>query len=277
LDNDVKDSIKKKIYIVSDGTGQSAINVIKASLIQFEDVHSILRVFSKADNINEIKKIIKLAREEQPFIAFTIVKKELREYIHKCCHNEGLLHHDILGPPIDKLSSYLGVAPKENPNLLRKVDDRYFKRIDAIEFTINNDDGKNVKKIHEADVVILGLSRTSKTPTSYFLAQQGYKVVNIPIVPEVPLPKEIFEIDQNKVVCLVMDPEVLQKIRSARLKHYKTSSNYTNLSKIFDEVEMVYDLIKKNRQWHIIDTTNKSIEETSREIISAVFGQELIF
>ena len=273
--NDGKD--KKKIYIVSDGTGQSAINVIKACLIQFENSHSILRIFSKADNKQEIKRIMKLAKEEQPFVTFTIAIKVLREYVHKCCHNEGLLHHDILGPPIDKLAAYLEAEPQENPNLLRRVDDTYFKRIEAMEFTITNDDGKNVKKIHEADLVILGLSRTSKTPTSYFLAQQGYKVVNIPIVPEVPLPKEVYEIDQNKVVCLVMDPEVLQKVRSARLKHYRTNSSYTDLSKIFDEVEMVYDLIKRNRRWHIVDTTNKSIEETSREIISAVFGQELIF
>lgn len=264
---------KKLVYIISDGTGQSAINVLKASMIQFGESDSALRVFSKVDNEDKIRSIIAKAREEAAFVAFTIAKKETRELVHEVCHNEGLMHHDILGPPIEKLSTFLGSEPKEDANLLRKVDSKYFERIDAIEFSINNDDGKNTKKVFEADLIILGLSRTSKTPTSYFLAQQGYKVVNIPLVPEVPVPEEVFKVDQDRVVCLVMDPEVLQKVRSARLKHYRTRSSYTELRKIFDEVEMVYDLIKKNRMWHIVDTTNKSVEETAREIIGTVFGQ----
>ncbi|MCW9050340.1 MAG: kinase/pyrophosphorylase, partial [Deltaproteobacteria bacterium] len=193
--------------------------------------------------------------------------------VHEICQNEGLKHVDILGPPLEELSAYLGIEPKEDANLLRRVDSKYFKRIDAIEFSMKYDDGQNIDKIFEADIIILGLSRTSKTPTSYFLAQQGYKVVNIPLMPEVPIPKEVYQVDQNRVVCLVMDSEVLQKIRSARVKHYKTQSNYTDLRRIFDEMEMVYDLTKKNRKWRIVDTTNKSVEETAREIISMVFGQ----
>jgi regulator of PEP synthase PpsR (kinase-PPPase family) len=101
--------------------------------------------------------------------------------------------------------------------------------------------------------------------------------VNIPLMPEVPIPAEVFEVDQNRVVCLIMDSEVLQKIRRARIKHYKTESSYTNLRRIFDEMEMVYELTKKNKQWHIVDTTNKSVEETAREIISMTFGQSQEF
>lgn len=268
---------KKLVYVISDGTGQSAINVMKASLIQFDDSKSVLRVFSKIDDPNRIRSILNKATSEDAFVAFTIAKLELRKLVHEICHNEGLMHHDILGPPIEKLSAFLDETPRQDSNLLRKVDSKYFQRIDAIEFSINNDDGKNTKKVFEADIVILGLSRTSKTPTSYFLAQQGYRVVNIPLVPEVPIAEEIFQIDQNRVVCLIMDPEVLQKVRSARLKHYRTTSRYTELRQIFDEVEMVYDLIKKHRMWHVVDTTNKSVEETAREIISAVFGQDQEF
>jgi len=264
---------EKLVYIISDGIGQSAINVLKASMIQFDLSSSALRVFSKSGNMGKIINILEKAQEENAFVAFTIAKKETREQVHEMCQNMGLMHLDILGPPIERLAAYLGTEPREDPNLLRKVDSKYFERIDAIEFSMKYDDGQDIKKIFEADIVILGSSRTSKTPTSYFLAQQGYKVVNIPLMPEVPIPDEIYQVDQNRVVCLVMDSEVLQKIRSARVKHYKTRSRYTDLKHIFSEMEMVHNLIRKNRKWHIVDTTNKSVEETAREITSMVFGQ----
>lgn len=262
----------KKVFIISDGIGQSAMNVLKASLIQFDVPSSVLRVFSRVDNPERIRGILEKAKEVNAFVAFTIAKQETRKLVHETCLELGLLHHDILGPPIEKLSTYLGVEPTEGTNLLRKVDSKYFERIDAIEFTMKYDDGQDVNKVFEADIIILGLSRTSKTPTSYLLAQQGYKVVNIPLMPEVRIPDEVYQVDQNRIVCLIMDSEVLQKIRQTRIKHYKTESTYTDLRKIFDEMEMVYELTKKNKQWHIIDTTNKSVEETAREIISMVFG-----
>ncbi|MDK2793165.1 MAG: [pyruvate, water dikinase]-phosphate phosphotransferase / [pyruvate, water dikinase] kinase [Deferribacteres bacterium] len=272
-DGDAKAS--KKIYILSDGTGQSAINILRACLIQFDDSQVRVSVYSKMDSEEKIRNILSKVSREDCFVAFTMAKKSLRQTVHEICHTNGISHHDILGPPVDKLQKFLKKTPKENPNLLRRVDSKYFKRIEAVEFCISHDDGKSLKGIHEADIVLLGLSRTSKTPTSFFLGQQGYKVINIPIVPEVDLPKEVFEVDQNKVVCLIMEPEVLQKVRLARLKHYKTTSRYTDLRKIFEEVEMVYDLVARNRNWHVVDTTNKSVEETAREIIIKVYGREL--
>lgn len=264
----------KRVYIISDGIGQSAMNVLKASMIQFDLPPSALRVFPRVDRTEKIQSILEKAKQEKALVAYTIAKEETRNLVHELCEYLGLLHLDILGPPLERLTAYLGRKPKEGANLLRRVDSKYFERIAAIEFTMQYDDGKDVNKVYEADIVILGLSRTSKTPTSYFLAQQGYKVVNIPLMPEVPIPEEVYKIDQNRVVCLVMDSEVLQKIRNARIKHYRTKSNYTDLGRIFNEMEMVYDLIKKNRKWHIIDTTNKSVEETAREIIGMVFGEK---
>ncbi len=267
------DLVKKRIYVISDGIGQSATTIMEACLIQFNCSASMLRVFSRITDPGKIRDIIEKAKEKDAFVAYTIASTENRALVHELCEREGLLHHDILGPPIEKLSSYLGSVAQEGANLLRRVDSDYFKRIDAIEFTMKYDDGLDSKKVAEADIIILGLSRTSKTPTSYFLAQQGYKVVNIPIVPEIPIPQEIFAVDQNRIVCLVMDSEVLQKVRSARVKNYKTKSSYTDLQRIFNEMEMVYDLIKKNRKWHVVDTTNKSVEETAREITAMIFGQ----
>jgi len=266
---------EKLVYIISDGTGQSATSLLKASLIQFDLSSSVLRIFSKIDNPEKVKSTLEKAKADGAFVAYTIAKQEIRKHVHEICQKEGLMHHDLLGPPIEKLAAYLGIEPKEDVNLLRRVDSKYFERIDAIEFSMKYDDGQDVNKVFEADIVILGLSRTSKTPTSYYLAQLGYKIVNIPLMPEVPIPEEVYKVDQNRVVCLVMDSEVLQKIRSARVKHYRTPNKYTDLRHIFLEMEMVHNLIKKNRKWHIVDTTNKSVEETAREIISMVYGHVL--
>jgi len=242
-------------------------------MIQFDVPASSLQVFSKMENPERIKGILDQAREAGAFVFFTIAKQDIRTLVHETCEQQRLMHHDILGPPIEKLAQYLGSPPKEDANLLRRVDSKYFERIDAIEFTMKYDDGQDVNRVFEADVIILGLSRTSKTPTSYYLAQQGYKVVNIPLTLETPIPAEVYKVDQNRIVCLTMDAEVLQKVRNARVKHYRTRSNYTDLMRIFNEMEMVHELIRKNRLWHKVDTTNKSVEETAREIIGMAFGQ----
>jgi regulator of PEP synthase PpsR (kinase-PPPase family) len=139
---------------------------------------------------------------------------------------------------------------------------------------MGHDDGRGVERLKDADVVLVGLSRTSKTPTSLFLAQEGYKAANVPIVPGIPLPEELFEIDQHKIVCLNVDPEVLQKVRRVRQKHSALKPSYSDFRKVFGEVEYVWDLVKKNRSWTVVDTTNKSIEETAWEIIHHVFGDD---
>jgi len=266
--------LKKKVYVLSDGIGQSAITVLKASLIQFDSADVIISVHTKIDTEERICEIIKKAKEDNAFVVYTIVKHGLSDVIGKKCDENGVIHYDIISPFIHKLKEFMGKEPVEDPSLLRKVDDKYFKRIEAMEFTLNNDDGRSSEKIIEADIVVLGLSRTSKTPTSFFLALMGYKVVNIPIVEGMDLPDDVFKKDPKKVVLLMMEPEVLQKVRKERLKEYNTESSYTRLKDINNEIESVYDLAKKNRRWHRINTTNKSIEETAREIILRIFGHE---
>jgi len=265
----------ERIYIVSDGTGQSAMSMMRAALLQFDEPDVKFTVYSMVNREDQLMSILNHAKVDDSFIAYTMVTKAHRDTIRKFCLENNLKCVDLLGAPLDNLESYLGQKQLEKPGLLRKVDEKYFKRIEAMEFTLTHDDGKLVKGIEHADLVVLGLSRTSKTPTSFFLAQQGFKVVNIPLVPEIPIPPEVFEVEQHKIVLLVMDPEVLQKVRSARLRHYKTTSNYNNLPKIFAEVEFCYELIRKNRKWSMIDTTNKSIEETAREIIHTVYGRDM--
>jgi regulator of PEP synthase PpsR (kinase-PPPase family) len=263
----------KKIYIISDATGQSALHILRAAIVQFEHARAKMMVFHDIDSKAGLKKILTQARTDKALIAFTFVRKEMRDSATEYCLKNKIYHLDILGPLINNLSSYLRLEPLETPTLLRKVDERYFKRIDAIEYTMGHDDGRGVERLKDADVVLVGLSRTSKTPTSLFLAQEGYKAANVPIVPGIPLPEELFEIDQHKIVCLNVDPEVLQKVRRVRQKHSALKPSYSDFRKVFGEVEYVWDLVKKNRSWTVVDTTNKSIEETAWEIIYHVFGE----
>ncbi len=264
----------KKIYILSDATGQSGLHILRAALVQFEHARTRIMLFHDIDSTAGLKKVLVQARSEKALIAFTFVKKEMRDYASEYCLKNKMFHLDILGPLISNLGSYLQKEPLETPSLLRKVDERYFKRIEAIEYTLGHDDGRDAERLRDADIVIVGLSRTSKTPTSFFLAQEGYKVANVPIVPGIDLPAELFAIDQSKIVCLSVDPEILQKVRMARQKQFGLKSSYSDFRKIFTEVEFVRDLIRRHRNWKVVDTTNKSIEETAWEIIHHVFGEE---
>ncbi len=177
----------KKIYIISDATGQSGLHILRAALVQFEHARTRILLFHDIDSKSALKKVLDQARADKSLVAFTFVRKDMRSHATDYCLKHNLYHLDILGPLINNLSAYLRLEPLETPTLLRKVDERYFKRIDAIEYTLNHDDGRGAERLHEADIVILGLSRTSKTPTSFFLAQEGYKVANVPIVPDIPL------------------------------------------------------------------------------------------
>ena len=267
-------STPKKIFIISDATGQSGLHILRAALVQFKHARTKMLLFHDIDTRAELKKVLDHAREQKALVGFTIVKKEMRDFANEYCLKHEIIHHDILGPLILNLSVFLRMEPLETPSLLRRVDARYFKRIDAIEFTLGHDDGRDTERLKEADIVIVGVSRSSKTPTAFFLAQEGYKVANVPIVTEVPLPEELSAIDQEKIVCLKIDPEVLQKVRMIRQKRSALKSSYTDLRKIFAEAEFVEDLIRKHRTWKVVDTTNKSVEETAWEIIHKVFGDE---
>jgi regulator of PEP synthase PpsR (kinase-PPPase family) len=263
----------KKIFIISDATGQSGLHIMRAAIVQFERARLKMSLFHNIDSNDSLQEILDNARSTKALIAFTFVKKEMRDYTVEYCTKNRIFHLDILGPLINNLSSYLQQEPRETPMALRKVDERYFKRIDAIEYALQHDDGRGAERLREADIIILGLSRTSKTPTSFFLAQEGFKVANIPVVPGIPLPEELFKVNQRKVICLNMDPHVLQKVRMVRQKHSNLDHSYSDFKKIFADVEYIWGIARKNRNWKVIDTTNKSIEETSWEIIHYIHNE----
>jgi hypothetical protein len=171
---------------------------------------------------------------------------------------------------ITALSGWLGEQPHSTPGLMHRADAEYFRRIEAVEFTVKVDDGKEPRMLEKADIVLVGVSRTSKTPLSVFLAYKGFKVANVPLVVDRDPPAQLFAVDPRKVFALTIDPESLQEIRRSRLQtmRMREGTNYGQMDYILAELEYAEDLFRRNRQWTLINVTNKALEETAALILS---------
>src|SRR6056297_2292937 len=257
------------ILAVSDSIGETAEQISRAVLRQFDiDNQNIIR-FSHTDEIEKIDKILKEAEKLNAVIVFTIVIDDLKKYITEKSKDRNIIAIDVITPLMNPLMEYFGLKPKETPGLLREMDERYFRRVEAIEFAVKYDDGKSTRGIKEADIVLIGISRTSKTPLSMYMANQNIKVTNFPIVPEVEPPKEIFEIKPKKIIGLTANPEHLNRIRKERLKALglKDNASYADLNRIVEELEYSTKLMKKIG-CKVIDISNKAIEETAGIILN---------
>ena len=156
------------------------------------------------------------------------------------------------------------------PGLLHAVNDEYYKRVEAMEFTLNHDDGRNLESLHLTDVILIGVSRTSKTPLSVYLSQHGIKVVNIPMIKGQPLPKELFEVDQRKIFALTIDAHSLSEIRKNRLQRLganRHQGDYAEEDKIVEEIEWANNIFKENKRWPVFNVTDKALEETAADIM----------
>jgi regulator of PEP synthase PpsR (kinase-PPPase family) len=160
------------------------------------------------------------------------------------------------------------MEPDYQPGLHHAVNDEYFEKVAAVEFTLNHDDGRNIRSLEEADVILIGISRTSKTPLSIFLSLEGLKVVNIPIVMGLPVPEKVFEVDQRKIFCLTIDPSTLHEIRKNRLTRLGVDQggDYADIHKVVQEVEWANDLYAQNQRWPVFNVTGKALEETAADI-----------
>src|SRR6056297_3069290 len=257
------------ILAVSDSIGETAEQISRAVLRQFDiDNQNIIR-FSHTDEIEKIDKILKEAEKLNAVIVFTIVVDELKKYMIEKSKEKNIIAIDVITPLMNPLIEHFGLKPKKTPGLLREMDERYFKRVEAIEFAVKYDDGKSTKGIKEADIVLIGISRTSKTPLSMYLANNNIKVANFPLVPEVEPPQEIFEINRKKIVGLTAKPEHLNRIRKERLKALglKDNASYADLNRIVEELEYSSDLMKKIG-CKTIDISDKAIEETAGIILN---------
>ena len=262
---------KINIYAVSDSVGETAEQVARAVMRQFDVAEFNIRRFSYVSDKEAIDNIISRAMEENSFIVFTLVVEELRDYLAEQAVLNNIGAVDILTPVLLPLVKQLGLSPKFEPGLLRKLDERYFKKVEAVEFAVKYDDGKDTRGILLADIVLVGVSRTSKTPLSMYLAHKNIKVANIPLVPEVSPPEELKLISPKRIIGLTLNIDNLNKIRKERLKAMglKDTANYANLERIYEELYYAEEIMKK-LNCMVIDTTDKAVEETASIILDYI-------
>ncbi|KAL9456273.1 hypothetical protein AB3S75_005488 [Citrus x aurantiifolia] len=271
----------KSIYMVSDGTGWTAEHSVNAALGQFE--HCLVdrncavntHLFSGIDDVEQLMVIIKQAAKEGAMLVYTLADPSMAESAKKACELWGIPSTDVLGPITEAIASHLGVSPsglpRGAPGRNFPLGEEYFHRIEAIEFTIKQDDGALPQNLHKADIILSGVSRTGKTPLSIYLAQKGYKVANVPIVMGVELPKSLFQVDSEKVFGLTINPLVLQSIRKARARSLgfrdEIRSNYSEMDYVREELEFAGRIFAQNPVWPVIEVTGKAIEETAAVVL----------
>ncbi len=264
------------IYVVSDSVGETAELVTKAAVSQFIHAKVTIKRIPYVENQENIDEVISLAKLNNAIIAYTLVRPKDREYMKMRTAQEGILTYDIIGPLMDILQEKLISEPINEPGLVRKLDEDYFKRVEAIEFAVKYDDGRDPRGILRADIVLVGVSRTCKTPLSQFLAHKRYKVANVPLVPEVDPPEELFLVPPEKCIGLKISPDKLNYIRKERLKTLGLGDHaiYANVDRIKEELDY-FESIASKLKCPVIDVTNKAIEETANTIITTIQNNKL--
>jgi regulator of PEP synthase PpsR (kinase-PPPase family) len=263
-----KFSETSSIFILSDSVGETGELLIRAATVQFENTKFDIRRKTHINSIAEVEEALQEARESNAMVAHTVVNQELLTYIEKRINELNLIGADLINPVLSAMESLTGQHPLYKAGLNRKVDKTYFSKVDAIEFAVKFDDGKDPKGLLKADVVLIGVSRTSKTPLCMYLAYQGIKAANVPLVVQSPLPDELFKLPPGKVVGLRVRPEKLQEIRKQRLKimGLPPSTDYTSMEKMLEEFEFA-SAVMKRIGCPIIDITERAIEETAVNVI----------
>jgi regulator of PEP synthase PpsR (kinase-PPPase family) len=259
------------VFVVSDSTGETAEKVARAALSQFDVGNVRLKRFLLVDSAQKIKEIITEASEKKAIIIFTLVEDGLRNTMLSESNDSSVVTIDIIGPVLNSISTVLNKSPERKPGLIHRINDEYFKRVDALEFAVKHDDGQRIDEIGDADALVLGISRTSKTPLCLFLAQRGFKAANIPIIDHQEINESVYNIPKEKIFGLVSNPERILSLRKERLKRMGIpfSSDYVIKESIEEEIEYSKEIFTK-LGIHFIDVTDKSIEEVAADIISSI-------
>ena len=258
-----------QVYLISDSTGETLDRIFMALKAQFNNFDYDLNQFSFTRTENQITTILNDAKkQESPIILYTVVNSKLAKFLAEKANEKNIPCFGVLGDLILNFSKILNEKATHQPSAQHVLDEDYYKRIEAIQFTMNHDDGNNTENILESDIILVGVSRTSKTPTSIYLANKGLKTSNIPLVNDMSIPKGIMKSKTLCVIGLTTEAERLYDIRRNRLNSLKENeaSDYTNLEKIRLEIEESKKIFKKNK-WPTIDVTRKSVEETAASII----------
>jgi len=262
---------KPIIYVVSDSVGETAELVTKAAVSQFHKTEITIKRFPFVEDISNVDEVISLAKLDGGMIAYTLVKPEISNYMKEVAKREGIIISDLLGPLITQIQDQCGETPLYEPGLVHKLDEHYFKKIEAIEFAVKYDDGRDPRGILKSDIVLIGVSRTSKTPLSQYLAHKRYKVANVPIVPEIEPPEELKLVPKEKCFGLRISSEKLIQIRQERLISLGLNEKaiYANIDRIKEEINY-FDSVVDKIGCQVIDVTNKAVEESANVIMNII-------
>jgi regulator of PEP synthase PpsR (kinase-PPPase family) len=269
----------RPLFIISDGTGDTASQVVEACLVQFEEPNVQVHVYPLVTDHDALRAIMLEAKTKKALVVCTLVNVDQRTEADKLAKQFRLQMVDVIGNMLGGLSAFLRKRPQGTPGLLHMTSDAYFRRIEALEFTVKADDGKEPRMLLEADIVLVGISRTSKTPLSVFLSHKGFKVANVPLVLERDPPPDLWQVDPNRVFGLTIDPASLLAIRKERLQAMRMSdrTNYGQLDYILAELDFAQDLFSRNRDWPVINVTGKAVEETAATILKTMDERGLLF
>jgi regulator of PEP synthase PpsR (kinase-PPPase family) len=261
------------IFVVSDGTGDTAAAVAQAALAQF-NVAWTLRRFGGIRHEGLARRLAGEAEKAGALIVFTLVDKRVAKALIDEAGRRGVPTFDVLGGMISKVAAHLAAEPRSQPGLLHGFSDDYYRRVAAVEFAVQHDDGANLHTLDRADLVLTGISRTSKTPLSMYLAQRGYKTGNVPIVPGIDPPRPLLELDPRKVFALSVDPSVLLTIRQARIRVLGAPpyTTYADPEALLEEVRRARRLFRE-RGWRVVDISGRAVEENAARILRYVEGE----
>ncbi|WP_106497120.1 pyruvate, water dikinase regulatory protein [Lentibacillus sp. Marseille-P4043] len=261
---------KPLVYVLSDSVGETADLVIKAGLSQFNNGEYKIQRIPYVEDKQTIDEALALAKEQQGIIGFTLVDPALRNYLNQEAKKLDIEAIDIMGPMMEAMERLFG-KPRLEPGLVHKLDEDYFKRVEAIEFAVKYDDGRDPRGIARADIILIGVSRTSKTPLSQYLAHKRLKVANVPIVPEVEPPEELFEVNPKKCIGLRINSTKLNDIRRERLKALGLGdqATYANMDRIHQELDY-FDKIVNKIGCKVVDVSSKAVEETANSILRII-------
>jgi regulator of PEP synthase PpsR (kinase-PPPase family) len=258
-----------ELHVVSDSTGETATRLVHALEDQFPDQAFEEVRHPRVESLEDLAAAVNRAKGRPAVVVYTLVEKELRDEMRRLCRRARLHYCDLLGQPIEAVAKVSGISARMQAGSRHALDETYFRRMEAIEFAVKYDDGVG-GGFHDADVVLVGVSRTSKTPLSIYLGYLGWRAANVPLVKGIDPPEELFEIDQTKIVGLKIDAKRLEEIRLSRARSMGArNSNYAKLLEIYDELEQA-ESIHRRLGCPVIDTTELSIEETAARVIRLV-------
>jgi regulator of PEP synthase PpsR (kinase-PPPase family) len=262
----------KVIYVVSDSTGETAERVTRATLLQFPDHGIRLKIERRVRDRRGLTAVLQKAAADQAMVVFTLVRPELRTHFNQQADMLGVRHVDVIGSLIHQIGMHLKADPVNIPTAEMPLSAEYYRRVDAIEFAVKSDDGKEPRNLNKADLVLVGVSRTSKTPLSTYLAGRGLKVANVPLVLGVEPPPELYELPGYRVVGLTIEVDQLMDIRRQRLQALgmPPDANYGLRDHVKAELEYAHGILRDNPKWMVVDVTNCAIEETATIILEAL-------